>query len=193
MNNNTETRSKLATTNTTTQKGTEPLKKFFVDGLNDMLWAEKALLPGLEKLQKVSNSEELSEAFEDHLFQTQKHISRLEKALQSINEKPEPKKCKAMEGILKEVDEIINATPEQSAIRDAMAIIAAQKVEHYEIASYGGLVALAHTLEYTRAADLLQKTLDEEESTDLQLTDIAERYINLEAKEETEETAATQS
>lgn len=180
----------METTDNKMQKGSEPLKKFFVDGLNDMLWAEKALLPGLEKLQKVSNSEELSEAFEDHLFQTQKHIIRLEKVLQSINEKPEPKKCKAMEGILKEVDEMVLATPEHSAIRDAMAIIAAQKVEHYEIASYGGLVALAHTLEFNKAADLLQKTLDEEENTDLLLTDIAERYINFEAKEETEETLA---
>ncbi len=163
-----------------------PLRKFFVDGLKDMLWAEKAIIPGLQKLQKVSSCEQLTDAFEDHEFQTQKHIARLEKIFQMLGEKPEPKKCKAMEGILKEVDEIVDATPEASATRDAIAIIAAQKVEHYEIASYGGLVALSRTLNLNRAADLLQKTLDEEEHTDFLLTDIAESHINFEAEQEEE-------
>lgn len=163
-----------------------PLKQYFVDGLKDMLWAEKAIIPGLQKLQKLSSCEQLTDAFQDHEFQTQKHVARLEKVFQMLEEKAEPKKCKAMEGILKEMDEIVDSTPESSATRDAMAIIAAQKVEHYEIASYGGLVALAHTLGYGRVADMLQKSLDEEERTDYMLTEIAESHINFEAEQESE-------
>lgn len=172
---------------------TGPLKTFFIDGLKDMLWAEKAIIPGLQKLQKLSSCEQLTEAFEAHEQQTQRHIARLEKIFQIIGEKPEAKKCKAMEGILKEVDEMVDATPEYSATRDAVAIIAAQKVEHYEIASYGGLVALGHTLGLSQVANMLQKTLDEEEQTDYNLTDIAESHINFEAHEETEEPATASS
>lgn len=163
---------------------TAPLQKFFVDALKDMLWAENAIIGGLQKLQKAATSEELKDAFEDHELQTKKHISRLEKVFAMIGEKPEPKKCKAMEGILKEADEIVEETPEGTATRDATLIIAAQKVEHYEIASYGGLVAIAHTLGHDKAADLLQKTLDEEGDTDANLTDIAESHINFDAVEE---------
>ncbi|MNS16313.1 hypothetical protein D3C71_74340 [compost metagenome] len=163
---------------------TAPLQKFFIDALKDMLWAENAIIGGLQKLQKAATSEELKDAFEDHELLTKKHISRLEKVFSMLGEKPEPKKCKAMEGILKEADEIIEETPEGTATRDATLIIAAQKVEHYEIASYGGLVAIAHTLGHDKAADLLQKTLNEEEETDYNLTDIAESQINFEAMEE---------
>ncbi len=168
---------------------TGPLKTFFIDGLKDMLWAEKAIIPGLQKLQKLCTCEQLCEAFETHEQQTQKHITRLEKIFQVMGEKSEAKKCKAMEGILKEVDEMVDAAPEYSATRDAVAIIAAQKVEHYEIASYGGLVALAHTLGLSQVANMLQKTLDEEEQTDYKLTDIAESHINFEADQEAEEPA----
>lgn len=163
---------------------TAPLQKFFIDALKDMLWAENAIIGGLQKLQKAATSEELKDAFEDHELQTKKHISRLEKVFSLLGEKPEPKKCKAMEGILKEADEIVEETPEGTATRDATLIIAAQKVEHYEIASYGGLVAIAHTLGHDKAASLLQKTLNEEEETDYNLTDIAESQINFEAVEE---------
>ncbi len=170
---------------------TGPLKAFFIDGLKDMLWAEKAIIPGLQKLQKLCTCEQLCDAFETHAQQTQKHIARLEKVFQIMGEKPEPKKCKAMEGILKEVEEMVEAAPEYSATRDAVAIIAAQKVEHYEIASYGGLVALGHTLGLSQVANMLQKTLDEEENTDYNLTDIAESYINFEAKQEEEPETAS--
>lgn len=163
---------------------TAPLQKFFIDALKDMLWAENAIIGGLQKLQKAATSEELKDAFEDHELLTKKHISRLEKVFSMLGEKPESKKCKAMEGILKEADEIIEETPEGTATRDATLIIAAQKVEHYEIASYGGLVTIAHTLGHDKAADLLQKTLNEEEETDYNLTDIAESQINFEAVEE---------
>lgn len=169
---------------------TGPLKTFFIDGLKDMLWAEKAIIPGLQKLQKLCTCEQLCDAFEAHEQQTQKHIARIEKVFQMMGEKPEAKKCKAMEGILKEVEEMVDAAPEYSATRDAVAIIAAQKVEHYEIASYGGLVALGHTLGLSQVANMLQKTLDEEEETDYNLTDIAESYINFEAQQEEEEEPA---
>lgn len=163
---------------------TAPLKKFFMDALKDMLWAEKAIITGLQKLQKAAGSEELADAFLEHELQTNKHIARLEKMFDMLGEKAEAKKCKAMEGILKEADEIVETTPEYSATRDAAIIIAAQKVEHYEIATYGGLVAIAHTLGYGRIAGLLQKTLQEEEETDYNLTEVAECHINFEAVQE---------
>lgn len=190
MNNENQvaTDTNTAKKNTAIKHGndTGPLKTFFIDGLKDMLWAEKAIIPGLQKLQRQSTCEQLSDAFEAHEQQTKKHIARLEKVFQMMGEKAEPKKCKAMEGILKEVEEMVEAAPEYSATRDAVAIIAAQKVEHYEIASYGGLVALGHTLGLSQVANMLQKTLDEEEETDYNLTDIAESYINFEAKQEEE-------
>ncbi len=158
--------------------------QLFTDGLKDMLWSEEAIIEGLKKLQKAASNETLAEAFEEHEIETKKHISRLEKVFESLGQAPQRKKCAAMEGILKEADEILKSTPESSATRDAGLIIAAQKVEHYEIASYGGLVALAHTLELTKVANRLQQTLDEEEDTDLHLTEIAETEINFEAAEE---------
>lgn len=164
-----------------------PLMQLFTDALKDMYWAEQAIIEGLKKLQQAATNEELTEAFEDHEMETKKHVSRLEKVFEQMNLPAEGKKCAAMEGILKEADEVIKHTPEGSATRDAGLIIAAQKVEHYEIASYGGLVAIAHTLGQTKAAKLLQKTLDEEEETDLHLTDIAETAINFEAAEESDE------
>ena len=161
-----------------------PLMQLFTDGLKDMLWSEEAIVDGLKKLQKAADNTMLLEAFEEHEIETKKHISRLEKAFESIGMAPQKKKCAAMEGILKEADEIIKSTPENSATRDAGLIIAAQKVEHYEIASYGGLVALAHTLQLTKVANRLQQTLDEEEYADLNLTEIAETEINFDASEE---------
>lgn len=163
-----------------------PLYKFFLDALKDIYFAEKHILEALPKMQKAATTEELQEAFEDHHLMTQKQISRLEKVFRSIDEKPEAKKCDAIIGIVKESENIIKETEEGTMTRDAALIIAAQKVEHYEIATYGGLVALAETLELYKAADLLQTTLDEEEETDRDLTDIAETSINFNASEEDE-------
>jgi ferritin-like metal-binding protein YciE len=101
-----------------------------------------------------------------------------------LEKKPEGKKCEAMDGLVKEARTIISETKENSMTRDAALIIAAQKVEHYEIASYGGLVQLAITMGLDQAAGLLDKTLTEEEETDQLLTDIAEEFINIEAEEE---------
>ncbi|AZA73683.1 MULTISPECIES: YciE/YciF ferroxidase family protein [Chryseobacterium] len=161
-----------------------PLHKFFVDALKDIYYAEEAIVGALEKMQEAATTEELKDAFEDHQLQTKKHISRLEKVFRSIDETPEKKKCDAIEGIIKEGEEVIKSTKEGTMTRDAALIIAAQKVEHYEIATYGGLVQLAITMGHDKAADLLDKTLQEEEDTDYNLTEIAETYINFEAEQE---------
>lgn len=163
------------------------LYKFFLDGLKDMYFAEKHILEALPKMQNAATTEELQDAFEDHHLVTQKHVSRLEKVFKSIGETAEAKKCDAIIGIVKEGENIIKETDEGTMTRDAALIIAAQKVEHYEIASYGGLVALAETLNLEQAADLLQMTLEEEEETDLDLTDIAESSINFRAADEEDE------
>lgn len=160
------------------------LHKFFIDVLKDIYYAEDKLVDALEKMQKAATTEELQDAFEDHQLQTKKHISRLEKVFKLLDEKPEKKKCEAMDGLIKEAESIISSTKENSMTRDAALIIAAQKVEHYEIASYGGLVQLALTMEHDKVADLLEKTLEEEEDTDFLLTEIAETSINIEAEEE---------
>lgn len=163
-----------------------PLNDFFLDALKDMFWAENALMAGLQKMKKAATNDELKEAFEDHEYQTTKHISRLKKVFEMLGQKVEGEKCKAMEGLLKEAEEIIEKTPEGTATRDAALIIAAQKVEHYEIASYGGLVQIALTLDKPQVANLLEKTLEEEEDTDILLTDIAESFINFDAATEDE-------
>lgn len=165
----------------------KPLFQFFTDGLKDLYWAEMAIESNLKKTKALAHTDELSEALEDHEVLTHKHVLRLEKIFKKLKIEPEAKKCEAMAGILKEGEEVITKTPEKSMTRDAVIIIAAQKIEHYEIASYGGLVQIALTFGMDAVADLLEKTLEEEEETDLQLTDIAEAYINMEAAEEEED------
>ncbi|MCJ8153377.1 ferritin-like domain-containing protein [Chryseobacterium sp. SSA4.19] len=161
-----------------------PLHKFFVSALKDIYFAENAIIEALAEMQNAATTEELKEAFEDHQLQTQKHISRLEKVFKLIDETPEQKECKAIKGIIEEGQEIIKSTEEGSMTRDAALIIAAQKVEHYEIATYGGLAQLAITMGHDKAADLLEKTLQEEEDTDYDLTEIAETFINFDAEQE---------
>jgi ferritin-like metal-binding protein YciE len=160
------------------------LQKFFTEQLKDIYYAEKELLKGLEEMKNAVSTEELQDAFEQHKMQTERHVKRLEQVFKLIRQKPEAKKCEAMDGLLKEARNIISETEEGSYTRDAALIIAAQKVEHYEIASYGGLVQLAATMSMSRAAEILDKTLQEEEDTDRHLTDIAESYINIEAEHE---------
>ena len=185
--NKTEKDSTMKVGNATVDKNemkNAPLHKFFVDALKDIYYAEDAIMGALEKMQEAATTEELKDAFEDHQLQTKKHISRLEKVFRSIDETPEKKKCDAIEGIIKEGEEVIKSTEEGTMTRDAALIIAAQKVEHYEIATYGGLVQLAITVGHDKAADLLDRTLQEEEDTDYNLTEIAETYINFEAEQE---------
>jgi len=161
-----------------------PLEKFFIDTLKDIYYAEQQLTTALPKMEEAATTEELKEAFSDHLHQTQKQIKRLDKVYGMLGKKPEQKKCEAIEGIIKEVETVIRETPQGSMTRDAALIIAAQKVEHYEIATYGGLVQLALTMELDEVANLLDDTLLEEEDTDYLLTQIAEDHINMDAEHE---------
>jgi ferritin-like metal-binding protein YciE len=175
-----------AANNNGQQNGGESLlEKFFIDQLKDIYYAEQQLVKALPEMKKACTTEELEDAFEDHTKQTERHVKRLEKIFAQLNKSPEAKKCEAMDGLLKEAGTIISETKENSMTRDVALIIAAQKVEHYEIASYGGLLQLAITMGLDQVAGLLDKTLNEEEETDKLLTDIAERHINIEAGEET--------
>lgn len=172
------------TKNNSDQSNSSLLENFFNAQLKDIFWAENHLIKALEKMKAAATSEELKEAFDDHLHVTQKQASRLERVFKLLNKKAEGKKCEAIEGITKEAESIIKETKEGSMTRDAALIIAAQKVEHYEIATYGGLVQLAITMDLREIADILDKSLMEEEETDKLLTEIAENYINLEAERE---------
>ncbi len=165
-------------------EGQSHLEKFFLDQLQDIYYAEQKIVQSLPKMQQAATTGELKEAFEDHLHQTQRHVKRLEKVFETLGKHAEGKKCEAIEGIAREVESIIGETEEGTLTRDAALIIAAQKVEHYEIATYGGLVQLAITMQLHDAADLLDKTLVEEEDTDARLTEIAENEINLGAEHE---------
>ena len=162
----------------------KPLFQYFINGLKDLYWAEKAVEALLKKNKSLAYTEELSDALEDHEKQTQKHIRRLENIFDSLKEKAEAKKCEAMAGLVKEAEETVKETPKNSMTRDAVIIISAQKVEHYEIASYGGLLQIAITFNMDSVADWLEKTLLEEEETDELLSEIAESFINLEAAHE---------
>lgn len=152
--------------------------EFFVDSLKDIYWAEKHLVKALPKLQKASTSPDLAAAFEKHTAETQTHIETLERVFELLEEKAVAKKCDAMEGLLEEAKTVIEDTEKGSNTRDAGLILAAQKVEHYEIATYGSLRTFAQTMGHTEVADLLQQTLDNEKATDEALTMAAEGMIN---------------
>ncbi len=162
------------------------LQQLFLDSLKDIYYAEKHIAKTLPKMKKAATSFELKQAFDEHLVVTKEQVVRLEQVFESIVEKAKGKKCEAIEGITKEGEGIIEDTDAGTSTRDVGLIISAQKVEHYEIASYGGLRQLAITLGYSEAAELLQTTLDEEKETDLLLTSIAENNINYQAAEEME-------
>jgi ferritin-like metal-binding protein YciE len=151
------------------------LRETFIEELKDLYDAEKQLTKALPKMSKAAEHEDLKEAFDTHLEETEGHIERLEKVFEMFDEQPKGKKCKAMEGLIAEGKELIE---EQEG--DAALICAAQKVEHYEIASYGSLISWARLLSEDEAADLLEETLNEEEQTDEKLTDLAESVINVE-------------
>jgi ferritin-like metal-binding protein YciE len=158
--------------------------EFFVDELKDIYWAEKHLAKALPKMKKAATSPELAAAFEKHAEETNQHIATLEQVFGLLDEKAQAKKCDAMEGLLKEADGIIEDTDAGTLIRDAGLILAAQKVEHYEIATYGTLVVFAQNMGHTDVAELLQFTLDNEKATDVALTEIAVSSINEQAAAE---------
>jgi len=158
------------------------LEEFFIDELKDIYWAEKHIVKTLPKLEKAATSEELKQAFADHLEQTKEHVTRLEQAFEMMGKKAQAKRCEAIEGITKEGENIIEETDKGTATRDVGLILAAQKVEHYEISTYGGLVTLAKTMGHDDVADLLHTTLEEEKEADELLTNVAENHVNYEAE-----------
>ena len=160
------------------------LLELFIDGIKDLYWAEKHLRKALPKMQSAATTEELQNAFESHLEQTEEHVARLEEIFQMLEEKPQAKKCDAMEGLVSEGETIVEETEEGTATRDVGLIMAAQKIEHYEIASYGSLAQLAKTLGKDDIAEILESTLTEEKETDELLTGIAEGSVNYAASSE---------
>jgi ferritin-like metal-binding protein YciE len=162
------------------------LADFFHDELKDIYWAEKHLVKALPKLQKAASTEELASAIGEHLEVTKEHVSRLEQVFEMLGHKAQAKKCDAMEGLVKEAESIVEDTDEGTATRDVGIIMAAQKAEHYEIATYGGLTTLAKTLGYEEVAEILATTLNEEKETDEKLTEIAENNVNYAAAGEEE-------
>lgn len=160
----------------------DSLHAHLVEELTDLRDAETQLTQALPKLAQAATSKALRRAFEKHLKQTRTHVTRLDQALRALGEKPSSQTCQAMKGLLKEGNRHMKKAPE-GALRDAVLITGAQKVEHYEMASYGTARTYARVLGKTKVAQLLEQTLAEEKAADQTLTDIAERSINEEAAE----------
>ena len=162
------------------------LEEFFTDELKDIYWAEQHLVKTLPKMKEASSFGPLKSAIGEHLEQTKEHVTRLEQIFGMLGQEAEAKKCDAMAGITEEGEGIIGDTEDGTATRDVGVIIAGQKVEHYEIATYGGLIQIAKTLGHDDVAQLLATTLQEEKEADELLTSIAENNVNYQALEEHE-------
>ncbi len=158
----------------------QSLDELFHETLKDLYYAEKKLVKTLPKMAKQATSPTLKEAIEHHLGETEIHVTRLEEVFAAMGKKPASKKCEAVEGLIKEAEETL-AEIEDAPTIDAAIISSSQTVEHYEIARYGTLVCWARQLGMKEAEFLLQKTLDEEQSTDKKLTRLAEEYVNQKA------------
>ena len=158
--------------------------QLFLQELKDIYWAEKSLVKALPKMKSASTSTGLADAIGTHLEETKEHVNRLEEVFELLGEKAQAKKCEAMEGLIAEGTSVVEDTKSDTMVRDAGVIIASQKIEHYEIASYGSLVALAMKMEHNEAAKILSKTLEEEKKTDQLLTQLAESEINDQAAQE---------
>lgn len=170
----------------------DSLDKLYVEELRDLYSAENQLLKALPKMAKGASSEELRQALEDHLEETKEHVSRLEEIFDALGEKPTGKTCHGMKGLIEEGSEILEEKGEESVL-DAGIIAAAQKVEHYEIASYGTVRTFANLLGEDDAAELLQQTLDEEGDADKRLNELADDIVNPEALSESEQEEETAS
>lgn len=186
LKNTTTPGTKKAAGNSTTKDEGTMLKELFVDELKDIYWAEKHLTKALPKMSKGSTSEELANAFQEHLTVTEEQIKRIEQVFELLEMPARAKKCEAMDGLVKEAQSLMEDLPKGTIVRDAGLIIAAQKVEHYEIAAYGSLVQLAKTMGENEIANLLQETLDEEKEADQILTELAVSGINIGADNEPE-------
>jgi ferritin-like metal-binding protein YciE len=168
------------------------LRKLYIEELRDLYSAENQLLKALPKMAKGAASTELKQAFENHLEETEGHVERLEQIFEDLDESPKGKTCQAMKGLVEEGSEILEEEGEESVL-DAGIIAAAQKVEHYEIASYGSVRTFAELLGQKEAVKLLQQTLDEEGAADEKLNELAEEIVNPAALLETEELATSGS
>lgn len=158
------------------------IEDVFIHLLSDTYSAEKQLTRALAKLARATSNEKLSQAFHAHLEEIHGQIERIDQVVESeSNLKIKRMKCVAMEGLIEEANEVIEST-EKNEVRDAALIAATQKVEHYEIASYGTLATLAEQLGYRKAAKLLKETLEEEKATDIKLTDLAINNVNKKAE-----------
>jgi ferritin-like metal-binding protein YciE len=165
----------------------DSLKSLLVEQIKDLYDAEKRLTKAIPKLAKASSNEELSTALEEHLGETENHVSRLEQVFELLEERPKAKPCAGMKGLIEEGDEHAKEDYDDDDLRDAMIIGSAQRVEHYEIAGYGTAIAHARLLELDDVVDLLEATLGEEKAADQKLTDIAESVVNIEAAQEEDE------
>lgn len=180
--------SKKAGAKQTKEANGSMLEDFFMHALKDIYWAESALLKALPKMSKEATSSQLKKAFNEHLAVTKKQIDRLKDVFEKLGKKAQGKKCDAMQGLVKECEAIMKETKDDTSTRDAALIISAQKVEHYEIATYGGLVQLAKTMKKNDIARILETTLEEEKKADVNLTKIAEQGgINDDASDEEKE------
>lgn len=164
----------------------EQLHDLFLDGIKDLYWAEKNLTKAIPKMIKKATSDELIMALENHLVETQNQVTRIEEVFASIEEKASAKKCDAMEGLIREGESIMQES-DPGGMMDAGIIAAAQKIEHYEIASYGTLAAYAEMLGYEEAAELLLETLDEEKAADETLTEVTSSAVVISEEEDEEE------
>jgi ferritin-like metal-binding protein YciE len=158
----------------------ETLRDLYIHELKDLHSAETQLTKALPKMAKAATNEDLAAGFEEHLVQTEEHVKRLEKILESHEESSRGPKCKGMEGLIEEGKEMIEEDADDD-VRDAGLISAAQRVEHYEIAGYGCARTYAEILGDRKGADLLEQTLKEEAATDKKLTELAKTLINLQA------------
>ena len=164
------------------RRPTNTLRETFLDELADIYDAEKQLIKALPKVAEAAEHEDLKRGFQQHLEETEEHVTRLERVFEIFGEEPKSRRCKAMKGLLEEGEEHI-----EDEDGDAALICAAQKIEHYEIASYGSLVSWARLLGEEDAADVLEETLDEEKATDEKLTSLAESVINVDESQKAAE------
>lgn len=165
-------------------KGENLFHDLFINALKDIYWAEKYLLKALPKVAKSATTTELRETINDHLLETEEQEKKLVRVFELIGEKPQGKKCEAMEGLVMEANEIINETDAGSYSRDAALIMTAQKIEHYQIASYGSLKEFAKTMGHHDAVLILNEILEEEKKADQELNEIAISRINEQARTE---------
>ncbi len=178
------TNTTVAERTATSVKNETPFKTYFVDQLKDIYWAEQHLCDCMKKMQEACNCERLRAAIEQHCEEGKEHCKQLEEVFGLLGCKAEAKKCEAMAGLIKEAAEAIESTTEDTFVRDAALIMVAQKIEHYEIATYGTLRVLAGYLPEKEVQQKLAAILAEEKATDQALTMIAEEFVNARASKE---------